>query len=64
MSSKTTITAAEQARRLEALRQIRHSTQMEGGRSGDEARADQDAYVCDEISIDELIARTKARNGG
>lgn len=56
MSSKTTITAAEQARRGEAVRQIRHSTEMEGGRSSDEARATQDAYVRGEISIDELIA--------
>jgi hypothetical protein len=59
MSSKTTITAAEQARRLEAVRQIRHSSELEGGRSSDEARDDQDAYVRGEISIDELIARTK-----
>jgi Antitoxin VbhA len=62
MRIRTTITAAEQARRLEAVRQIRHSTQMEGGRSSDEARADQDAYARGEISSDELIARTKAQD--
>lgn len=63
-TTRTKITAAEQARRAEAVRQIRHSTEMEGGRSSDEARADQDAYVRGEISIDELIARAKAQYGG
>ncbi len=63
-TTRTTITAGEQARRVEAVRQIRHSTEMEGGRSSDEARADQDAYVRGEIGIDELGARIKARNGG
>jgi|BarGraIncu00222A_1022003.scaffolds.fasta_scaffold125479_1 Antitoxin VbhA len=58
------MTAAEQARRLEAVRHIRHSTEMEGGWSSDEARADQDVYVCGEISIDELIVCTKARHRG
>lgn len=62
-TTRTTITAAEQARRAEAVRQIRHSTEMEGGRSSDAARADQDAYVRGEISIDELIARAQARHG-
>jgi hypothetical protein len=64
MSIKAMITAAEQARRLEAVRQVRQSTEMEGGRSSDEARVDQDAYVRGQISIDELIARTTARHGG
>jgi len=36
MSTRTTITKAEQAERTEALRQIRHSTEMEGGPSSDE----------------------------
>lgn len=63
MSTKTTITAAEQKRRAEAAKRIRHSTEMEGGRSSEAARADQDAYVRGEITIEELIAHTKARHG-
>jgi len=39
MSTRTTITKAEQDRRAEEARQIRHSTEMEGGRSSDAARA-------------------------
>lgn len=64
MKTRTTITEAEQARRAEAVRQIRHSTEMEGARSTDEARVDQDAYVRGEITIDELLMRVKARHGG
>lgn len=62
-TTRTTITKEEQQRRAEAAREIRHSTELEGGRSSDEARADQDAYVRGEISIDELIARAKAHAG-
>lgn len=62
-NTRATITAAERARRAEAVRQTRHSSEMAGGRSSDEARADQDAYVRGEISIDELIARAKAQYG-
>ena len=62
-TTRTTITAAEQARRAEAVRQIRHSTEMEGGRSSDEARADQDAYVRGELTVEELGVRLKARHG-
>jgi len=64
MSTKTTITKSEQARRAEAVRQIRHSTAMEGGQSSDEARVDQDAYVRGEITIDELVEHAKARYVG
>lgn len=63
MSTRTTITQAEQTKRAEAVRQARHSTEMEGGRSSDEARVDQDAYVRGEITIDELIERAKAYVG-
>lgn len=62
-TTRTTITREEQQRRAEAAREIRHSTELEGGRTSDEARADQDAYVRGEISIDELIARAKAYAG-
>ncbi len=63
MSTKTTITKAEQAERAEAIRQIRHSTEMEGGQSSDAARADQDAYVRGELAVEELVKRAKARYG-
>jgi len=64
VSTRTTITKAEQAERTEALRQIRHSTEMEGGPSSDEDRADQDAYVRGEITLEELFGRIKARYAG
>ena len=64
MSTRTTITKAEQAERAETIRQIRHSTAMEGGQSSDEARADQDAYVRGEIAVEELVKRAKARYAG
>jgi len=35
---KTTIPKEEQQRRAEAAREIRHSTELEGGRTSDEAR--------------------------
>lgn len=55
------ISAAEQARRQEALRQIRHSTEMEGGRTSDAERAEQDRWARGEITIEEGIAAAKAR---
>lgn len=61
--AKTSITPAEQARRAEAVRQVRHSTEMEGGHSDVTTRADEDAYARGEIDIDELVARVKARAG-
>ena len=64
MSTRTTITKAEQAERAEAVRQIRHSTEMEGGRSSDEDRVDQDAYVRGEITLEELFGRIKTRYAG
>ena len=63
MSTRTTITKAEQDRRAEEARQIRHSTAMEGGKSSAADRADQDAYVRGEITIDELVERAKAQYG-
>lgn len=35
---------------------------MDGGRSSDEARADQDAYVAGELTLDELLARVRERH--
>lgn len=54
------ISATEQARRAEGLRQIRHSTEMEGGRTDDATRADQDRWARGEITTDELGDAVKA----
>lgn len=51
---------AEAARRAEDAQRIRHSTEMEGGRTTPKARAIQDAFVRGEIDADELIRRTRA----
>lgn len=57
------ISEEEKRQRAEAARQIRHSTEMEGGRTDDVARAMQDEYVRGEIDGDELIAKIRQRNG-
>ncbi|MDJ0315769.1 antitoxin VbhA family protein [Arthrobacter antibioticus] len=38
---------------------IRHSTEMEGGRSSDQARAVQDRWARGEIDADEMVELTK-----
>jgi hypothetical protein len=58
-NSKTTITEAEAARRRRAVDKARHSSEMEGGRSSEEHRAAQEAYVRGEIEIDQLIELSK-----
>lgn len=40
------------------IEQIRHSTELEGGRSNDAARAIQDRWVQGEIDEDELVQLT------
>ncbi|HET9655328.1 MAG TPA: antitoxin VbhA family protein [Kineosporiaceae bacterium] len=57
------ITPEEQARRAEDARRIRHSTEMEGGRTPDATMADQDAYVRGEIDEDEMVRRFRERYG-
>lgn len=52
----------ESLSRAETARRIRHSTEMEGGRTGRVARADQDAYVRGEIDEEELLRRFRARH--
>lgn len=52
-----------QSDRAEDARRIRHSTEMEGGRTSDEARAIQDMYVRGEIDEEELMRRTFALDG-
>lgn len=49
------ITAEEQDRRRHAVDNARHSTEMEGGRSSEDMRQAQEAYVRGEIDLDELI---------
>ena len=50
----------ERAQRAADAARVRASTELEGGRSSDAARAIQDAYVRGEIDGDELVRRTKA----
>lgn len=57
------INEEEQARRVEAFRQARHSSEMEGGRTSEEARADQDEFAEGRISEDELHRRIRVRHG-
>lgn len=51
------IDAEETARRFDDARRIRHSTEMEGGRTPDPARRDQDAYARGEIDEAEMVRR-------
>lgn len=55
--TRATITEAERQRRRAVIEEVRHSSAMEGARSTDEARADQDAWVDQRISVDELVER-------
>lgn len=57
------ITDEEQQRRVEAFRQARHSTEMEGERTSEAARADQDAFAAGQITEEELHRRIKDRHG-
>ncbi|GAB3748946.1 antitoxin VbhA family protein [Microlunatus parietis] len=50
-------------RRRRAIAEARRTSELEGSRSTDETRADQDAYVRGEIDIDELGERVRARYG-
>ncbi|MGW8566694.1 antitoxin VbhA family protein [Isoptericola sp. NPDC055881] len=54
------ISDEERAQRAADAARVRHSTELEGGRSSDAARAIQEAYVRGEIDADELVRRTKA----
>lgn len=51
------------ARRRRAIEEARRSSELEGSRSTEETRADQDAYVRDEIDLEELGERVRARYG-
>ncbi len=58
------ISDEERAQRAADAARIRHSTELEGGRTDDAARAIQDMYVRGEIDGEELIRRTKAYLAG
>ena len=57
-----TVDAATERRRR-AIERARTSSELEGARSTDATRADQDAYVRGEIDIDQLSDRVRARYG-
>lgn len=59
----TVTSTSENARRKRAIDDARRSSELEGSRSTDATRADQDAYVRGEIEIEELGARVRARYG-
>jgi uncharacterized membrane protein len=59
----TTIPPEERGRREADALRIRHSTEMEGGRTSEAARAIQDMYVRGEIDEAELMRRTVALDG-
>ena len=54
------ISDEERAQRAEDAQRIRHSTELEGGRTSDAARAIQDKYVRGEIDAEELMRQTIA----
>ncbi|WAM19497.1 hypothetical protein [Rhodococcus sp. JS3073] len=51
----------DRARRERAIRAARTTSELEGSRSTDLTRADQDAYVRGEIDIEQLGSRVRAR---
>ena len=53
--------ADERTRRERAIRAARTTSELEGARSTEVIRADQDAYVRGEIDIEQLGARVRAR---
>ena len=57
---KQKLTSAQVVERRQATERIRHSTEMEGGRSSDEVREIQDRWVRGEITIEEMGLLTRA----
>jgi len=53
----------EQQTRADTMASIRHSSELDGGRSSDAARAIQDLWIAGEIDTDELVRRTRALHG-
>jgi hypothetical protein len=56
-------TEIQRADRTRVVTDARRSSELEGARSTDATRADQDAYVRGEIDIDQLGERVRARYG-
>ena len=50
-------------RRTRAISDARRSSELEGSRSSDATRADQDAYARGEINVEQLGQRVRARYG-
>lgn len=49
--------------RVEAVRQARHSSEMEGVVTDEVTRADEDEYAAGTIDAEELVRRGLARHG-
>lgn len=57
------VTETERRRRGRAVDDARRSTELEGSRSTEATRADQDAFVRGEIDIEQLGMRIRSRHG-
>lgn len=53
----------ESERRKRAIEDARRSSELEGSRSTEATRSDQDAYVRGEIDIEQLGRRVRSRYG-
>lgn len=62
MTSQTSAEAGRSSRER-AIHDARQTNQLEGSRSTDATRADQDAYVRGEIGVEQLRSRVRARYG-
>lgn len=59
----STAEVSVEQRRLRAVADARRSSELEGSRSTEATRRDQDAYVRGEIDIDQLGQRVRERYG-
>lgn len=57
------LSASTRTQRERAVNAARHNSELEGSRSTDATRADQDAYVRGEIDVEQLGDRVRARYG-
>ncbi|RUQ87071.1 antitoxin VbhA family protein [Labedella gwakjiensis] len=57
------ITSEERDRRARSVTDARQASQLEGARSTEETRRDQDAYVRGEIDVEQLGHRVRSRYG-
>ena len=61
LERSTRVIPQEQARRRKAVDAARHSSEMEGARSDEPTRTDQEAYVRGELTVDDLLKRVRHR---